>query len=832
MKKLDINDLDTKDFFVNALRNNELIPILGAGFSCGMSARKENKVPSGKQLKSYMIKCILQERSNFTLESLEKQQFSWISERFLKLDLDKICNYFYNSFTGIKFSGVSKEKFLNYIKWPYLYTLNIDTAIENSNDNWEVFYPNNKFIDKSVFNKRKLFKIHGDINHFLKTKNIDDLILSEKQYLLSLETNTIFHEKLMADCIGKNLLYIGCSLDDEIDIKFSIITDTNKNKEVQSTYRIYVTTEDIENDPIKIENLESFQMTHYIKLDSIDDYELFYEYIVDCYEDSLKNKICAIDNYEIVSIQQLEDGREENLDYLVNSVTGHKLLKPHYYLVRDIFENLLLPKDKINIILGRRFSGKTMLAINIIDYYKDRKKYFVLSDETISDSNLLNLLNQRNAIIIFDSNSITDEQLNMLCKEYMEKSNKSNHICIFVNTFDEMANTVSYYKDVIDIKQPILKGDLSDLEVSKINDKLNKIGILSFDPKLTILDNTIRIANKSNVKYLEPYTVTDKDELILLIWMAVCKKMYLEEVITLGLLEKYSRIVKKFSPILQIERTNTAEKYEHSSIKIICNASLSLLQILNNYAYPLDSNMGKVIKGKRFKYICEAIYEILLKYEKADESKTKKFLMFDTLNDIFSRQYSKDNIIKLLDENNEGMRTYGAASLILAIYEDKNIQKLKSSEPNYWLQKAKSLYILNSGKKGSISGLEEGVEWAKIAEGNSETKVNNGFYKYLRTLSNATIQIAMLYGKIAYRKFYKDKYINTCAISYYYKGLSDANNLQAAKSLIDSSRGTKDFNNLLNHIKMDRNCILADAIEESEYLCNIHDFSNGIVYRF
>lgn len=205
--------------------------------------------------------------------------------------------------------------------------------------------------------------------------------------------------------------------------------------------------------------------------------------------------------------------------------------------------------------------------------------------------------------------------------------------------------------------------------------------------------------------------------------------------------------------------------------------------------------------------------------------------MFDILNDIFSRQYSKENIAKLLKENDDEKKSYGAAALIQAIYENIEIQKLKSSEPNYWLQRAKSLYILNSGKRGRIDRLEEGIEWAKVAAGDSETLISNGKSKYYRTLSNAIVQIAMLYGKLAYKLYYKDTVINTQAICYYYKGLSDGNNLQAAKSLIASSRGTNDFNNLLNHVKLDVTCILPDAIDEAEFLCNIPEYSNGVVYR-
>lgn len=241
MQKMDIATKETKDFFIDAFSNKDLIPILGAGFSCGMQARGKNKIPSGSKLKEDMIDFILAERKNFTKQALKEKDFSWVAERFFKCNEEKVIEYFYQHFTGIKFTGENKKKFLNEIDWSYVYTLNIDTAIENSDGNWEVFYPNEEFIDTSVYDKKKLYKIHGDINLFYKTKDIDKLILSQNQYLKSIRTNSLFHDKLSADCAGHNLLYIGCSLDDEIDIKYSVISDTDRNIDATKARRIYVT---------------------------------------------------------------------------------------------------------------------------------------------------------------------------------------------------------------------------------------------------------------------------------------------------------------------------------------------------------------------------------------------------------------------------------------------------------------------------------------------------------------------------------------------------------------------------------------------------------------
>lgn len=833
MEKMDITAKETKEFFVRAFYEKDLIPILGAGFSCGMQARKNNKIPSGAKLKEDMIDMILKERKEFNRKALQDKDFSWISERFLKCDKEKITEYFYQNFTGVKFTGINKKRFLNEIGWDYIYTLNIDTAIESSDENWEVFYPNEKFIDKSIFNRKKLYKIHGDINLFCKTQDLDKLILSESQYLKSLRTNSLFHDKLSADCSGHNLLYIGCSLSDEIDIKYTVISDADRNKKVTNARRIYVTYDDIENDSIKLEDLESFNITHYIKLENESDYEMFYEYIWECYNESLKLLKNPNDCYSVSKINMLDNDREKNLEYLVNLNAKPKLCKPYYFFEKSNFQFDDLKKDKINVFVGRRFSGKTLFAYQLIDMNKDRKKYFISSNQTIADENIIKLLQEENALIIMDANSISDSQLTFICNNF-DKA-KGNIVCIFINTFDEIANNISYYTNILEISELKFDGKINSEESEIINKKLSELGVIIFDDTQTILDNTLRIGNLLDRDKLFEYVIEDNKELELLIWIAINKKIYLEQIMTLSLYNDYSRIVDKFTPILEIERNSGGEDFQHSPIKIICNAPIALLQILNNYAYPPKTNMGKAIKKEHFNNICAAIYHILFVYEKINQDEVKKFLLFDSLNDIFSRQYSKENIDKLTkeedDKESQEQRTYGAAALIQAIYEDENIQKLKATEPNYWLQRAKSLYILNSSKNGNIERLEEGVEWAKKAMADSEILINKGQRKYYRTFSNAIIQIAMLYGKLAYRKMYKDYNINTLAVNYYYKGLSDANNLSAAKSLIARSRGTRDFKNLLNHVKQNKEIIYDEALDEVKYLCNIPEYSNGIIYR-
>ena len=158
--------------------------------------------------------------------------------------------------------------------------------------------------------------------------------------------------------------------------------------------------------------------------------------------------------------------------------------------------------------------------------------------------------------------------------------------------------------------------------------------------------------------------------------------------------------------------------------------------------------------------------------------------------------------------------------MIQEIYEDDKIKQLKASDPNYWLQRAKSIYITYR-KKSEINKLKQGIKWAIKAEQDSEICVQNGEKQYKRTMSNATIQIAIMYGRVARLEEYRVMQDNKSAIEYYYKGLSDSNNMEAAKSLINYSRGTEDFKHLVNYLIREGNRLGHEYKKESDYLINV-----------
>lgn len=824
MEELKISSKETKDFFVHAFNEETLVPILGSGFTCGVKTGNGGIVPSGKDLKKAMIEKI-SIKKKINEQELETETFSSISEFFQNTFPDPskegVIDYYIKNFTRVKIGKPQQLRFLNEIKWPYIYTLNIDTGIEDSKvKEWEVFYPNRKFDERKINpDCRILYKIHGDVAMFCKSSDYNEMILTESQYIASLQQSEQFHDLLSADCGNKNLLYIGCSLDDEIDIKYSVLADKNRNKKVRDIRGIYVTTEELSE--YKKDKLQGFNISHIIKLSSSDDYEYFYEFLVQCYEESLTQTQKNIENFKYTELTRLGKEKDKNLDYLADLFPDRKKL-PFYYVPSERIQNIKLLSDKINVVIGRRFVGKTMLAHAILEANPNYRRYYISEKESLTEKNVTDLLQEDNALIIFDSQSLDDRGFNNLLVNF--DFHKNNVICIFFNSFDDVVNLITFHSEIINYAiEGTLTGKLLKKDVAAINEKLDLLGIAVFNERNNLLDNTLRIANVYNRKIIDKYTITSLDELKLIIWILVKNKIYFEEIITLGLAKKYKKIVMKFSPFIQEENCKKGEIGKHSAIKVISNGKLGLLQILSSYIYPsANSEMSYKMTKEHQNNVCEAIYAILLSFSKINMDNVKEFLQFDKLNDVFSRVYSESSIISISKSDETTHIKYGAASFIHNVYANENIKQLKANDPNYWLQRAKSIYITNNYRhRGSRAEILEAIDWAKKAEQDSRTKVDDGESKYFRTESNAIMQIAMLYGRLAKLQNYANKKVNEDALEYYYKLFSDTNNIGATKTLLNHSRGTDDFTKFVNILISDINCVGNEWSQERNYLINV-----------
>lgn len=99
-----------------------------------------------------------------------------------------------------------KKQFLSLFS-QYVYTLNIDDAIEHNCNQFNVLLPNTEIFDKYVEQYTTVFKLHGDVNFYLKNIENESIIFNKKEYIESIKKNGKMLTKLKEDFADKNIIY-------------------------------------------------------------------------------------------------------------------------------------------------------------------------------------------------------------------------------------------------------------------------------------------------------------------------------------------------------------------------------------------------------------------------------------------------------------------------------------------------------------------------------------------------------------------------------------------------------------------------------------------------
>ncbi|ECV6024379.1 hypothetical protein DIL11_15005, partial [Salmonella enterica] len=230
---LKYNDPNTTSFLATAFSENSLIPIIGAGFTRGCLTSSNKRVPSGNEFKAIMINIIKTQKgyvNESVIKKLEAKTFSEISELFFNenwVPRSEVIKCLENYFSGVTLTQ-DKKDFLKCISWPYIYTLNADNGIEKHSE-YKVALP---YDDALSFDSKKyptLYKIHGDVEYEMR-HDVSRLVFRKSDYLSSLESNRKMLELLQIDFREKNIIYIGCSLSDEIDLAFLVAKQSQSGR--------------------------------------------------------------------------------------------------------------------------------------------------------------------------------------------------------------------------------------------------------------------------------------------------------------------------------------------------------------------------------------------------------------------------------------------------------------------------------------------------------------------------------------------------------------------------------------------------------------------------
>lgn len=377
----------------------ELFPIIGSGFTRGAQTSSGETVPSGSDMTNYMEQYL----KDNGYSNLPRHEFSHVARYFQRVaSQEDFWRYFQNNFLGVKLPSIKKD-FLN-CDWRFIYTLNLDDAIENNSSYTTKVTPGYTPRWDALNNSKCVIKLHGDAQELVNYIDSPH-VLALSEYVISIERNKPLLDKLAEDLNYSNTIFIGCSLTDELDLLS--VSQQLKVKINSKKNRYFVT--DTKPDPFQVIDLEDYGIDTVIL---VSDYEEFYVEFIKLAKSASSVRIDQLEEFH--NLYRGELPSQKNVDYLLR---GRYLLDkkkrtifyPQFFIERDLSQQLLNEMDtiRIQIIHGGRISGKSYLLAGLLRNIINRDTYYFDSRNTIDDSFLKLLLKQNSCVLLFDTNVLS-----------------------------------------------------------------------------------------------------------------------------------------------------------------------------------------------------------------------------------------------------------------------------------------------------------------------------------------------------------------------------------------------------------------------------------------
>lgn len=671
--------------FVDLILKNSLIPIFGSGFTCGALA-KGGKVPNAQKAVELMKAMI---RSHFS-ESYEEDDFFKVSGVFVnKVPQQDRDDFFRAYFTDAKLDCIESQ-FLN-LPWPHAYTINIDDGIENSSD-FKPVLPYQGNYKRPRVDTKLLYKLHGDAEHELKYDSEHNIIFSSVQYLtaINLDANKSFLNNYKNDYIESNLVYIGCSLNDELDIKFvyNQVKEDCSNLSIRAVIRKQ-----------RLEFMDEVQLEEYgiNTVFLVDDYRLFYEEVVNAYNEfRIASKIEEY-RYRSPKVQRLSE-KDLNSNLLIFSNGGlfntdnNEFIRHNMMVTRNIIKEIESYLNYTNsiVVQGRRFCGKTSIICDIVEKLKKYDIYYFPSTDTQDEDTVRRLIEEKKGIVlIFDSNSIDHYAYQYLSVSEKRLKENNNRVLIFVNSSD------NYLTDRLSAHYIRIPNVFRGKELKDFNKIADYNGLVKRTPFDTNLDYIKKLHDSKSIKefpFLEgipkQYSV---EEMAFLILLAAVDKLYSKQIMNLGITNtKIDFLLKKLKGLVEkVENKRKGRGISSSRYKFVYNSRYCILYILSQF------NTDSIVESIR--YIVKH-----LRYTD-DDRLYIEVVLFDTLNQLF------------------GGKT-GSSSVIFKIYE--SLSDILNDNMDYWLQRAKSIYRFGNRSSLSVDELKKAYRFAFKAYEDGRDMVN------------------------------------------------------------------------------------------------------------
>lgn len=670
-------DIDkVRELLKSLINSKHLIPVLGSGFTHSTDTAR-GRIPSTQQLREKIIELLLKtdEYKGKDEEDFEKIVFSELADFFWQyIDSDqKICrefrDYIEENFTHVRDLSPIKRRFLN-SGWRYIYTLNYDDAIENVLE-INCIIPYRKQSAEFIDQHRCLFKLHGDAGIFLQTGDKKYFIMGHKQYMDSMMSSENYDmcRHLESDFSANSLLFIGCSLEDELDLLFAaeygLNAKTSLNQE--DAKLVYVRYYSDGSQPSVLEQVkyQNYGISHIITIRDDNEADFLYKMIREFYEQREQiEEEEELEKYRGVHIKQLKKEDEKNLDYFfrkdcVDAKNGEIVL-PGFFIERAQGDKLLEELNESNfiyVLTGAKFSGKTYVLLQLLRKLPPERTYYL--PITVNDEILDKMMEKKNCYFLLDKQALKINQIKKIFKQsrQLEKNNIKMILTVdaddkeFFEFYIQQSNDLWTGIKFYDLKNRFEKNDKKDEckidEISRFNKCVGKIRLVNYKERDTLLDYIFRVDENliGKKKRILPKVCslgdTDIDKLKAMIVLAVKEVIPLSMANWLGITDTLIAISNEYPMTVQKDYLSDIEAMvDYSRYKFVNNSPYWVIKCLAKCA-------GRKINHKA---IAEAFYSLTCAFSKRYKNEIrfnnefKEYYKLTTLQTLFSNPNEKGTI--------------------------------------------------------------------------------------------------------------------------------------------------------------------------------------------
>ena len=692
-------------------KGSRLIPFFGSGFTKGCKAKK-GKLPDADQLLCGIKDLALKSQDLSSEDRKDIENIKSLKTAFSLLNNEEYVSkksaqtYFTNIFSETDIKDQSKINLLH-LDWPHVFSFNIDDGIERVNRSLHPLKPNRRTSLEYISSHRCLFKIHGDITEYSATDD-EKLIFTWRDYINSLEENKAMLNFLSDEAQHSAFLFIGCSLDTELDL----IHLSKKNPFNRSIF--------LKKGRLKLSEKLTLADYGIEQIIYFDDYSQIYSWLVD----TLKSESRSIPAREI-RLMDDELKRDNAIAVIANG-------GPLYDIQNDIRvgypsvtfplrsklkeAEILLRDNELILVTGRRFSGKTLFLFQLIIRMNEYGAKYFGSTEQFNPLIKKQITELENHIFVFDSNYLDSESLTEVLHA---RPQRSSRIIICASLGDAERVRFRLTNKGYTLKEVKLSSALDARETQVFNDQLGMQGLPLYKEKENLLNFAFRYYEEYKTDLPESilFTKKFKQEIYpVLILLAAFGKATKHQISCM--LESFdvSSFVKKNDRIFEVEEVS-------GKLTLVCSASAWILKEISSF---IENNSAA---HSTFIYVIKSLHE------NGYTTLAKDLVRIDKINEISG-----------------GIRS---RVFIKRIYE--GIYQIYSNESHYWLQRAKA-DLLTARR---ISEVDDGIKHARKVRADHDHSKNQTYF-------SATLVLAQLYAKgysISQLETYAMNFIAPCVES-------------------------------------------------------------------